>query len=104
LKKYSFHNAKNGNLKNCQISNRTDLEEVLDLGFQPLGDSLLTKDQLNQPETYYPLKLMRSKSLGHSQLSYVVPGNLVYHMEYPYMCGVTAEVVKHHNEQAKKKY
>jgi len=102
LKKYSFHNAKNGNLKNCQISNRTDLEEVLDLGFQPLGDSLLTKDQLNQPETYYPLKLMRSKSLGHSQLSYVVPGNLVYHMEYPYMCGVTAEVVKHHNEQAKK--
>ena len=33
---------------------------------------------------------MRSKSLGHSQLSYVVPGNLVYHMEYPYKCGVTA--------------
>jgi hypothetical protein len=102
LKKYNFHNAKNGNLKNCQISNRNDLEEVLDLGFQPLGDSLLTKDQLNQPETYYPLKLLRSKSLGHSQLSYIVPGNLVYHMEYPYKCGVTAEVVMHHREQSSK--
>ena len=102
MRKYSFHNAKNGNLKNCQISNRNDLEEVLDLGFQPLGDSLLTKDQLNKPETYYPLKLLRSKSLGHSQLSYVVPGNLVYHMEYPYKCGVTAEVVKHHREQSNK--
>jgi len=102
LKKYSFHNAKNGNLKNCQISNRNDLEEVLDLGFQPLGDSLLTKDQLNKPETYYPLKLLRSKSLGHSQLSYIVPGNLVYHMEYPYKCGVTAEVVMHHTQQSKK--
>lgn len=102
MKKYNFHNARDGYLKNCQISNRNDLEEVLDLGFQPLGDSLLTKEQLNQPETYYPLKLMRSKSLGHSQLSYVVPGNLVYHMEYPYKCGVTAEVVKHHREQSKK--
>ena len=102
MKKYSFHNAKDGYLKSCQISNRNDLEEVLDLGFQPLGDSLLTKQQLNQPEKYYPLKLMRSKSLGHSQLSYVVPGNLVYHMEYPYKCGVTAEVVKHHSEQSKK--
>jgi hypothetical protein len=102
LKKYSFHNAKNGNLKNCQISNRNDLEEVLDLGFQPLGDSLLTKDQLNKPETYYPLKLLRSKSLGHSQLSYIVPGNLVYHMEYPYKCGVTAEVVMHHTQQSNK--
>lgn len=100
MKKFKFHDAKNGYLRKCQISNRDDLVEALDLGFQPLGDSLLTKEQLNQPETHYPLKLMRSKTLGHSQLSYVVPGNVVYHMDYPYKCGITAEVVQHHKEQA----
>ena len=101
MKKYKFHDAKDGYLNKCQLSNKDDLIEALDLGFQPLGDSLLTREELNKPETYYPLKLMRSKSLGHSQLNYIVPGEIVYHMNYPYKCGITAEVVKHHEEQAK---
>ena len=101
IEKYKFHDAKDGYLNKCQLSNKDDLIEALDLGFQPLGDSLLTREELNKPETYYPLKLMRSKSLGHSQLNYIVPGEIVYHMNYPYKCGITAEVVKHHEEQAK---
>ncbi len=100
MKKFKFHDAKDGYLNNCQISNKNDLVEALDLGFQPLGDSLLTTNELKKPETYYPLKLMRSKSLGHSQLNYIVPGDVVYHMDYPYKCGITAEVVEHHREQA----
>ena len=100
MKKFKFHDAKDGYLNNCQISNKNDLVEALDLGFQPLGDSLLTANELKKPETYYPLKLMRSKSLGHSQLNYIVPGDIVYHMDYPYKCGITAEVVEHHREQA----
>ena len=102
MEKFSFHDAKNGSLQKCQISDNDDLELVIDLGFQPLGDSLLTKDQLNKPETFYPLRLMRSKSLGHSQLDYVVPSEDVYHLEYPYKCGITKEVVEHHHNQAKR--
>lgn len=100
MKVYKFHDAKDGALKTCQITGNNDLEEVLDLGFQPLGDSLLTKEQLSEPENYYPLRLMRSKSLGHSQLDYVVPSSLVYHLDYPYKCGITKEVVEHHALQA----
>lgn len=97
---YKYHDANDGALKTCQITGNNDLEEVLDLGFQPLGDSLLTKEQLSEPENYYPLRLMRSKSLGHSQLDYVVPSSLVYHLDYPYKCGITKEVVEHHAFQA----
>ena len=100
MRDLKFHDAADGPLLKCQITNGADLEEVINLGFQPLGDSLLTKDQLNDPETFYPLRLMRSKSLGHSQLDYIVPSSLVYHPEYPYKCGITKEVVEHHRHQA----
>ncbi len=102
MKNFKFHDADDGQLQRCQITDKEDLEEVIDLGFQPLGDSLLTMEELNKPETFYPLRLMRSKSLGHSQLDYIVPSSLVYHPEYPYKCGITKEVVDHHRHQAKR--
>ena len=102
MKKIEYHDVKDGSLDYCQISGRKDLVEAIDLGFQPLGDSLLTEEQLTEPESFYPLKLMRSASLGHSQLNYIVPGSIVYHMEYPYKCGITKEVVLHHRDQALK--
>jgi len=44
--------------------------------------------------------LYRSKSLGHGQLDYVVPGEDVYYPEYPYRPGITNEVVEHHSSRA----
>ena len=58
MSKFKFHDAKDGYLDTCQIGGKHDLEEVIDLGFQPLGDSLLTKNQLVEPEIFYPLKLI----------------------------------------------
>lgn len=107
MKKIFFHDAKPGPLKRCQISDKDDLELVLDLGHQPLCDSLLNEDQLNKPEKTYPLRLYRSKSLGHGQLDYVVPGEEVYFPDYPYRPGITKEVIDHHSKraaQAIKKY
>jgi len=101
MEKYEFHDAQVGTLKKCQISNRDDLELVVDLGHQPLCDSLLSLEQLDQPEKTFPLRITRSRSLGHTQLDYVVDGAEVFHREYPYRCGVTKEVVEHHQMQAK---
>lgn len=100
MNKYSFHDVPAGPLKRCQITDRDDLEFVIDLGHQPLCDSLLTTDQLDQPEQTFPLRLYRSKGLGHAQLDYVAAGDLVYHNEYPYRCGITKEVVEHHEALA----
>ena len=88
-KKYKFQNLKNGNQRYCQITNKKNLIEVIDLGNQPLADSLIEKKNLNKKEKKYPLKLLRSPTLGYAQLSYVVPGEKVYHPNYPYRPGTT---------------
>jgi len=93
---YPYHDAKPGILNKCQISDRDDLEFVIDLGNQPLCDTLLSKEDLKIPEKTYPLRLYRSKSLGHAQLDYIVPGEEVYFPEYPYRPGITKEVQIHH--------
>jgi SAM-dependent methyltransferase len=84
------HDAPPGPLNACQITGSTNLFEIIDLGHQPLCDSLLTKEQLSQPETTYPLKLMMCPESGLAQLSYVVDGSTVYHPAYPYRSGISA--------------
>ena len=84
------HDAAPGPLTRCQITGSDNLFEIIDLGHQPLCDSLLTKEQLSQPEITYPLKLMMCPDSGLAQLSYVVPGDVVYHPAYPYRSGISA--------------
>lgn len=94
------HDTQPGPLTYCQVCFSEDLELVVDLGHQPLCDSLLTAAELNQPETSYPLRLVRCKACTLTQLDYVVPGEIVYHRAYPYRAGITREVVEHHTESA----
>ena len=95
-----FHDATDGPLTRCQICNSADLKLVIDLGHQPLCDSLLTETQLKESEENYPLRLFRCVQCSNTQLDYVVPGEKVYHREYPYRCGITREVVEHHERQS----
>ncbi|MES2985232.1 MAG: class I SAM-dependent methyltransferase [Pseudomonadota bacterium] len=94
------HNVKPGVLEHCQVCGSTNLELVLDCGHQPLCDSLLTKAQLNGPETYYPLRLMRCPECTLTQLDYIVDGSTVYHQQYPYRTGVTKELVAYQHIMA----
>jgi hypothetical protein len=86
------HNVEPGELKHCQVCGSSDLELVMDCGHQPLCDSLLTKEQLNQPEIYYPLRQYRCVHCTLNQLDYIVDGSTVYHQNYPYRTGVTREL------------
>jgi hypothetical protein len=89
------HNTPNGPLKACQVCGGTDLELVIDLGHQPLADTLVSQAGLNEPETYYPLRQVWCKGCTLNQLDYVVPGEIVYHHDYPYKTGVTKELVEY---------
>ena len=100
--RFPFHNADDGYLNTCQISGKDNLVELIDLGNQPLSDTLIDKKNLNKEEKYFPLKILRSPTLGHSQLNYIVPHEELYHPEYPYRPGITKEITEHHSEQAKK--
>jgi hypothetical protein len=86
------HDALPGPLTRCQITGSENLELVIDLDCQPLCDSLLTKEQLARPESYYPLRLFACPESGLAQLDYVVDGSTVYHPDYPYRSGITQEL------------
>ena len=86
------HDVAPGPLTRCQISGSSDLELIIDLGCQPLCNSLLTREQLAQPETYYPLRFFLCPESGLAQLDYVVDGSVVYHPDYPYRSGITKEL------------
>ena len=44
---------------------------------------------------------LESNNLSADQIDYVVDGIEVFHREYHYRCGVTKEVVEHHQTQSK---
>lgn len=95
------HNIADGAIHHCQVCGSSNLALVIDLGHQPLCDTLLSKAQLSTPETTYPLRLWRCKDCTLTQLDYAVKSDVVYHADYPYKCGVTKEVVLHMGEFAR---
>jgi hypothetical protein len=95
-----YHFIKTGHVNRCQICNSDKLRLVLDLGYQPLCDTLLTKKKLNQSETTYPLRMMWCQNCTCVQLDYCVDGKLVYHQDYPYRSGITKELAEYQENMA----
>lgn len=89
------HNICSGPVSRCQICGDPDLQLVIDLGHQPLSDTLLPFDKMGQPETTYPLRQMWCPTCTLSQLDYVVPEDLVFHPGYPYRAGITKELAEY---------
>ena len=86
------HDIPSGKLKCCQVCGSKRLELVIDLGHQPLCDSLPSETQLDAPETSYPLRQVWCRDCTLSQIDYVIPGEVVFHPEYPYRSGITKEL------------
>lgn len=89
------HFVKVGHISNCQVCNSEKLYTILDLGHQPLCDSLLTKEMLNEPEKTYPLRMIWCENCTLVQIDYCVSGSEVYHPTYPYRTGVTKELAEY---------
>lgn len=83
------HFVKTGHIPRCQICNSPKLHLILDLGHQPLCDTLLTKKMLDEPETTYPLRMMWCQDCTGVQLDHCVDGKIVYHPDYPYRSGIS---------------
>lgn len=92
------HNVKPGPLEHCQICGSTNLEEIINLGQQPLC-AALPKTPLAS-EKIYPLGLNQCRECSLSQLSYVVPGEEVYPPDYPYLAGVSWPIIAAHRKMA----
>ena len=90
MEKIAHHDVQTGTkVTACQITGSTNLFEAIDLGHQPPCDALLTKEQLDQPEKHFPLRLMICPDSGSAQLDYYVDGEEIYYPEYPYRSGIS---------------
>jgi len=88
----AHHYVKDGHIHRCQVCNSEKLHLILDLGHQPLCDTLLTKEMLDKPEKTYPLRMMWCEDCTLTQIDYCVSGSEVYHPDYPYRSGITKEL------------
>lgn len=73
----------------------TNLMPFLDLGHTPPADQFLRREQLREPEMYYPLEVLLCNGCGLAQLSHVVSPEILYRHDYPYEASVT-KTGQHH--------
>lgn len=78
-----------------------NLELFLDLGFIPRVDRFLTLEELNRPETFYPLNVDICKDCGLVQLGYVVPAKDLFNENYAYESSTTKTRRENHSQLAK---
>jgi len=76
----------------------TKLYSFLNLGFSALSDDFLTKDDLDEPEIFYPLNVLICKNCGLCQLGYTVPPEYMYKIFYPYDSSITKTGREHFTE------
>lgn len=74
---------------NCQGCGTGELRLIVDLGHQPPVHAMLRREQLDQPEISYPLRLVRCTACGLVQLGHIVDQRIVFPPEYPYLSGIT---------------
>lgn len=91
----TYHHIKTGHISHCQVCDFSELRLVIDLGHQPLCDTLLTPEMLNEPERTYPLRMVWCPRCTCVQLDYCVDGSEVYHPDYPYRSGITKELAEY---------
>ncbi len=73
----------------CRLCESGQLSMFLDLGFTPPADRFITAAQLDEPEIYYPLKVVRCDRCMFVQLNYVVAPEILYQEDYPYEASTT---------------
>ncbi len=86
------HNFSPGKIKNCQICNSDDLINVLSLGDQPLANSLIKTLNDESKVKKYPINIVRCGKCTLLQIDYIVDQKEVYHLDYPYLPGITKTV------------
>ena len=67
------HAAVAQTLARCRSCDQSGLKIVLSLGHTPLANALLTAEQLNEPEAFYPLDLAFCPNCSLVQITETVP-------------------------------
>jgi SAM-dependent methyltransferase len=79
----------------CRFDSLPLTEVFVDLGFTPLANSFLTEPQLNEPETYYPLRLYVSDRTFLVQVDEYYKAKEIFSEQYAYFSSYSSSWLQH---------
>jgi SAM-dependent methyltransferase len=81
----------------CRSCGESNLQMILSLGCTPLANALITADQLEQPESTYPLELVLCPDCTLVQITETVPPEKLFR-EYSYFSSFSDTMLRHAQE------
>jgi SAM-dependent methyltransferase len=78
----------------CRSCGATELRPILDLGWTPLANALLTAEQLTEPEPVYPLELVFCPACTLVQITETVPPEMLFR-DYLYFSSFSDAMLGH---------
>jgi len=80
---------------NCRFCNIELSDEFIDLFNSPAANSFLTREQLNEPETFYPLKVVVCKNCLLVQIDEYKKSSAIFDNEYVYFSSFSTSWLAH---------
>lgn len=86
-------------MTSCIVCGNKNPTRVIEMGFHPLADTFLKKEQLLLPQKVYPLNCLLCANCGHFQNEYFVPAEERYiASNYSYTSSNSPSAMAHWNE------
>lgn len=82
----------------CQNCGSTDTSRVMDLGHHPPSDGFLAAEELDEPETRYPLRLVICRRCELVQLNHIVDPEILFTNSFIYRTGENNVLQRHFGE------
>jgi len=84
--------------QNCRSCGAKELIEILDLGFAPPSNALLSKEDLSKGEIHYPLVLLFCQECKLVQTRDFHSGEALFTPDYPYLSSTSTAWIKHSHD------
>lgn len=80
---------------NCRFCQNKLTHQFVDLGFSPPSNSFLKPEQLNQPETFYPLRIMVCEKCYLVQIDEFASHEDIFNSDYVYFSSFSKSWLEH---------
>jgi SAM-dependent methyltransferase len=87
-------------MSKCRSCESTELTTFLSLGDVPLSDGLLRAEDLDKPESRYPLDVALCASCSLVQILETVPPEVLFCQDYPYYSSFADTLIEHSRSNA----
>ena len=85
---------------NCRFCGKALTHEFIDMAYAPPSNAFLTKDQLNEPEVFYPLKLFVCDACFLVQIDEYKKSKDIFNSEYVYFSSFSKTWLSHVKQYA----